>query len=180
MVWGWSRPVPLCLRGSVWFSAGLCWSRCVCVVLCGSVWFWVGFRWSRCVCVILYGLGLVSAGLAVLVWFCMVFCWSVVAALSLFNSVWSWVGFSWPRCVCLVVYFGLVSAGLATFVWFYVGGWGVCPNREILMGPACVIPSLGLWTSISPPVVRRALRLLASSSGVLKKNINIRSTVQGF
>ena len=99
---------------------------------------------------ILYGLGLVSAGLAVLVWFCMVFCWSVVAALSLFNSVWSWVGFSWPRCVCLVVYFGLVSASLATFVWFYVGGWGVCPNREILMGPACVIPSLGLWTSISP------------------------------
>ena len=37
----------------------------------------------------------------------------------------------------------------------------MCPNREILMGPACVIPSLGLWTSISPPVVppppRRAL-----------------------
>ena len=32
-----------------------------------------------------------------------------------------------------------------------VGGWGVCPNREILMGPAGVIPSLGLWTSISAP-----------------------------
>ena len=26
---------------------------------------------------------------------------------------------------------------------------GGCPNREILMGLACVIPSLGLWTSIS-------------------------------
>ena len=29
----------------------------------------------------------------------------------------------------------------------------MCPNREILMGPACVIPSLGLWTSISAPGV---------------------------
>ena len=27
----------------------------------------------------------------------------------------------------------------------------MCPNREILMGPASVIPSLGLWTSISGP-----------------------------
>ena len=27
----------------------------------------------------------------------------------------------------------------------------MCPNREILMGPGCVIPSLGFWTSISPP-----------------------------
>ena len=35
-----------------------------------------------------------------------------------------------------------------------IGGWGVCPNREILMGPACVIPSLGLWTSISGPGCR--------------------------
>ena len=25
------------------------------------------------------------------------------------------------------------------------------PNREILMDPGCVIPSLGLWTSISGP-----------------------------
>ena len=25
------------------------------------------------------------------------------------------------------------------------------PNQEILMGPGCVIPSLGLWTSISAP-----------------------------
>ena len=34
------------------------------------------------------------------------------------------------------------------------------PNREILMGPGCVIPSLGLWTSISPPGgVPRALAL---------------------
>ena len=38
-----------------------------------------------------------------------------------------------------------------------IGGWRVCPNREILMGPGCVIPSLGLWTSISPPGVPRAL-----------------------
>ena len=75
---------------------------------------------------ILYGLGLVSAGLAVLVWFCMVFCWSVVAALSLCNSVWFWVGFSWSRCVCMVVYFGLVSAGLATSVWFYVEDLIIC------------------------------------------------------
>ena len=37
---------------------------------------------------------------------------------------------------------------------------GGCPNREILMGSGCVIPSLGLWTSISPPGgVRRALAL---------------------
>ena len=134
----------------------------------------------RKVCVVLSGFGSVCDGLAVLVWFCMVFCWSVVAALSLCNSAWFWVGFSWSRCVCLVVYFGLVSAGLATFVWFYVGGWGVCPNREILMGPACVIPSLGLWTWVSPPVARRALNLLADSSGVLKKNFNIRSAVHGF
>ena len=36
----------------------------------------------------------------------------------------------------------------------------MCPNREILMGLGCVIPSLGLWTSISPPGgVRRALAL---------------------
>ena len=75
--------------------------------------------WSS-VCIVLYGLGLVSAGLAVLVWFCLVFWWSVVAALRLCNSVWFWVGFSWSRCVCLVVYFGLVSAGLAAFVWSYV------------------------------------------------------------
>ena len=33
----------------------------------------------------------------------------------------------------------------------------MCPNREILMGPGCVIPSLGLWTSISPPGGGRAL-----------------------
>ena len=33
---------------------------------------------------------------------------------------------------------------------------GVCPNREILNGPARVILSLGLWTSISPPGVCRA------------------------
>ena len=35
----------------------------------------------------------------------------------------------------------------------------MCPNREILMGPGCVIPSLGLWTSISGPggCRRRAL-----------------------
>ena len=113
-----------------WFCVVFCWSVLVSLrlylVLCGSVWFRVGFRWSRCVCVILYGLGLVSAGLAVLVWFCMVLCWSVVAALSLCNSVWSWVGFSWPRCVCLVVYFGLVSAGLAAFVWFYVEDLIIC------------------------------------------------------
>ena len=35
--------------------------------------------------------------------------------------------------------------------------WGVCPNREILMGPGCVTPSLGLWTLISPPGGWRAL-----------------------
>ena len=34
-----------------------------------------------------------------------------------------------------------------------VGGWGACPNWEILMGLACVIPSLVLWTSMSGPVV---------------------------
>ena len=33
----------------------------------------------------------------------------------------------------------------------------MCPNREILMGPGCVIPSLGFWTSISPPGGGRAL-----------------------
>ena len=36
-----------------------------------------------------------------------------------------------------------------------VGGWGVSPNWEILMGLACVIPSLGLWISISAPGCRQ-------------------------
>ena len=53
-------------------------------------------------------------------------------------------------------------------------------DREILMVPACVVLSLGLCSWISAPVARRALNLLADSSGVLKKNINIRSTVLGF
>ena len=34
---------------------------------------------------------------------------------------------------------------------------GGVSNREILVVPGCVIPSLGLWTSISPPGVPRAL-----------------------
>ena len=36
------------------------------------------------------------------------------------------------------------------------GGWGekLSPNRAISTAPACVILSLGLWSSISGPVVR--------------------------
>ena len=35
----------------------------------------------------------------------------------------------------------------------------MCPNREISMGLACVIPSLGLWTSISALGMCRAVTL---------------------
>ena len=98
MVWGWSRPVPLCLRGSVWFSAGLCWSRCVCVVLCGSVWFWVGFRWSL----------VVSAVFAVLCWFCAGLCWSLPVSLFCAGFVLVSAGRCRFRCFVLVLCWSLL------------------------------------------------------------------------
>ena len=51
------------------------------------------------------------------------------------------------------------------------------PNREILMGPGCVIPSLGLWTSISGQggVPRALVGLVFDFVAKWKKSGSVRS-----